>query len=60
MAESMLIFFTAKFSLLKLIPKTFAKPAKRTTAGAKLNRGGSDSFFASRILVFYDFLKAKN
>ena len=44
---------------MKLIPDALAKPDKRTTAGAKLNRGGSDSFFAIWISAFYDFWSQK-
>jgi len=36
---------------MKLIPDALAKPDKKTTAGGKLNRGGSDSFFAYGISV---------
>jgi hypothetical protein len=51
--------FAAKILLIKLNPEA-CKPYKRTTTEAKLNRGGSDSFFAIRIFVIYDFLNAKN
>ncbi|MDP3467753.1 MAG: hypothetical protein Q8S11_05430 [Daejeonella sp.] len=32
---------------------------RRTSAPGKLNRGGSDSFFADRVFVMYDFLPQK-
>jgi hypothetical protein len=57
MAELMLIFSTAKFSLMKIFPNS---RCLKKLCPCNLNRGGSDSFFASRILILYAFFTAKN
>jgi hypothetical protein len=52
MAVTVVISLDQNYSLMKLFLKV---TDKRTTAPSRLNRGGSDSFFAGRIFVLYDF-----